>query len=80
MARETIKKVQKHKSQLQRQRLFPTHKKETAEDVFQSGIGIIEKMDESILKKEPKAETFDVMPKIEPSALIHCRFESQFLF
>ena len=41
-------------------------KKETAEKEFQVGMAVLEKMDESILKKVPKSEPLDPVLKIEP--------------
>ena len=41
-------------------------KKETSEAEFQTGLVVIEEMDETIFNKKPKAEPLNIKPEIEP--------------
>ena len=41
-------------------------KKETSEVEFQTGLAVLQKMDETILNKRPKTELTNIKPKIEP--------------
>ena len=44
----------------------PPVKKETYEKEFQTGLSVLQEMDDKVLNKEPKTEPLDITPKIEP--------------